>query len=93
MLNRRKFLRLLPGVVAISFAATPALGQSNHGPNGEPATPPPTLTMEQVSRELATHTMQIGVGLSMIRAMGIEIRKIARKQGNPGPHPERLGNT
>jgi hypothetical protein len=92
-MNRRAFLRLLPGVVAVSFAAPPALAQSNYGPNGEPTAPPPALTMEQVSRELATHKMQIGVGLSVIRAMNLEFRKIWKHLGNPGPHAERLENT
>jgi hypothetical protein len=91
MMNRRKFLRLLPGLVAVSFAATPAHGQEYYG--HPTPTPPPVLTMEQVSRELATHKMQIGVGISMIRAITIDNRKIWKHLGNPGPHAERLENT
>jgi hypothetical protein len=89
MINRRTFLRLLPGVVAVSFAATPAHGQYGYP---EP-TPPPTLTMEQVSSEVATLKMQMGVGLAALRAMSMDMRKIWKHLGNPGPHAERLENT
>jgi hypothetical protein len=99
MMNRRAFLRLLPGLVAVSFAATPAhastssaqVGQEQYGQ--PPVSEPVELTMEQVSRELATHKMQIGVGISMIRAITIDNRKIWKHLGNPGPHAERLENT
>lgn len=91
-MNRRAFLRLLPGVLAVPLVPLrQAQGPGYHG-YPEPA-PPPTLTMEQVSSEVATLKMQMGVGLAALRAISLDMRKIWKHLGNPGPHAERLENT
>jgi hypothetical protein len=90
MMTRRRFLSALVPLLAVPLVVRPLQAQ---GPPGEPQRPVGVADNAELTQRVTVCELRDQGILAVLAMQAKEMQKIRNKQGNPGPHAERLKNT